>query len=131
MDNKMGKKICFESIGWVENQFDERTVPDTITAKVSNIFIRADLVQGLQGLKIGSKILVLFHFDRSQGYELLQHPRGDKKRPKRGVFALRSPNRPNAIGATMVDLVAIEGNMLTVRGLDAINNTPVIDIKPA
>ena len=52
-------------------------------------------------------------------------------RPRRGVFALRSPNRPNGIGVTTVDLVAREGNVLRVRGLDAINGTPVLDLKPA
>ena len=62
---------------------------------------------------------------------MLQHPRGDKSRPKRGVFALRSPYRPNHIGLTEVELLAINGNVLSVRGLDAINETPVLDLKPA
>jgi tRNA-Thr(GGU) m(6)t(6)A37 methyltransferase TsaA len=75
--------------------------------------------------------MVVFYFHRSQGYDLTQHPRGDPRRPKRGVFTLRSPRRPNPIGVTVVDLVAIEGNVLRVRGLDAINGTPVLDIKPA
>jgi len=49
---------------------------------------------------------------------------------RRGVFALRSPNRPNPIGVTVVDLIGIEDNVLRVRGLDAINGTPVLDLKP-
>jgi tRNA (Thr-GGU) A37 N-methylase len=49
----------------------------------------------------------------------------------RGVFALRSPRRPNPIGVTIVELLSIENNMLRVRGLDAINGTPVLDLKPA
>ena len=76
-------------------------------------------------------LLVVFVFHRSQGFDLLQHPRGNQSRPKRGVFALRSPNRPNPIGITEVELLAIEGNILTVSGLDAINGTPVLDLKPA
>jgi tRNA-Thr(GGU) m(6)t(6)A37 methyltransferase TsaA len=130
-ENKMKKQICFQAIGWVENQFKERTAPDTISAEVSHIVLREDLVLGLQGLEVGEQIMVLFHFDRSEGYELLQYPRGDRSRPERGVFALRSPNRPNGIGVTVVDLLAIDGNVLTVRGLDAIDGTPVIDIKPS
>ncbi|GAG48809.1 unnamed protein product, partial [marine sediment metagenome] len=52
-------------------------------------------------------------------------------RPRRGVFALRSPMRPNPIGVTVVDLVSVEGNVLCVHNLDAINGTPVLDLKPA
>ena len=73
----------------------------------------------------------MFHFHRSTEYELLQHPRGDQNEPMRGVFTIRSPNRPNSIGVTVVDLLEINGNILRVRGLDAINGTPIIDIKPA
>jgi L-fuculose-phosphate aldolase len=88
-------------------------------------------VEGLQGLAPGSKVLVIFNFHLAEGYELLQHPRGDKSRPRRGVFALRSPYRPNRIGITEVELLTIENNILGVRGLDALNGTPVLDIKPA
>jgi tRNA (adenine37-N6)-methyltransferase len=123
--------INLEPIGWVENQFNERTAPDIITAQPSRIILRQDLEQGLLGLEIGMQIMVLFHFDRSDGYDLHQHPRGDRTRPKRGVFALRSPNRPNRIGATFVEIIALDGNVITVQGLDAINDTPVIDIKPS
>jgi formylmethanofuran dehydrogenase subunit E len=75
--------------------------------------------------------MVVFYFHRSRGFDLLQHPRGDKSRPRRGVFSLRSPRRPNPIGVTVVDLVAIDGNVLHVQGLDAINGTPVLDLKPS
>ena len=79
----------------------------------------------------GQQVMVLFYFHRSDGYDLLQHPRGDRSRPTRGVFTLRSPRRPNPIGVTIVDIVAVEGNVLRVRGLDALNGTPVLDLKPA
>jgi tRNA (Thr-GGU) A37 N-methylase len=72
-----------------------------------------------------------FYFHRSAGYELSQHPRGDRTRPKRGVFTLRSPRRPNPIGVTVVDLLGVEGNVLRVRGLDACNGTPILDLKLA
>ena len=73
--------------------------------------------------------MVLFYFHRSTGYELSQHPCGDRTRPKRGVFTLRSPHRPNPIGVTVVELLAINGNVLRVRGLDACNGTPILDLK--
>ena len=85
----------------------------------------------MDGLEIGQSILVIFHFDRStDDFDLHQHPCGDTNLPKKGVFALCSPHRPNGIGVTQVTLLAIEGNVLTVLGLDALNNTPVLDIKP-
>jgi tRNA-Thr(GGU) m(6)t(6)A37 methyltransferase TsaA len=89
------------------------------------------LVEGLQGLEPGSDVVVVFHFHRSVGFDLLQHPQGDARRARRGVFSLRSPRRPNPIGITVAKLVAIEDNVLTVEGLDAINGTPVLDLKPA
>ena len=75
--------------------------------------------------------MVVFHFHRSEGYELLQHPWGDQSRPKRGVFALYSQNRSNPTGLTFVELVSMEGNVLRMRGLDAINGTPLLDLKSA
>lgn len=120
----------FQAIGYVENEFRGTTKPDTLTASLSRIVLAPDLVEGLSGLEPGMTLLVVFVFHRSMGYDLLQHPRGDRSRPKRGVFALRSPNRPNSIGITEVELLAIEGNVLTVRGLDALDGTPVLDLKP-
>ena len=119
------------AIGYVENQFNEPTAPDEIRPVESRLVIDPSLVDGLQGFEPGRQIMVIFHFHRAKGYSLLQHPRGDQSRPKRGVFTLNSPNRPNPIGVTVVDLVAIEGNVLRVRGLDAIHGTPVLDLKPA
>jgi tRNA (adenine37-N6)-methyltransferase len=130
-DDDYSKKICFEPIAWVKNGFNERSAPDSIRSEPSKIIVREDLVLGLQGLEVGSEILILFYMDRSKEYQLLQYPRGDQTRPIRGVFSLRSPNRPNRIGATVVTILAIENNELTVKGLDALNNSAVIDIKPA
>jgi tRNA-Thr(GGU) m(6)t(6)A37 methyltransferase TsaA len=120
--------VTFRAIGYVENGFDEVTVPDRIRAAESLIVLDPAYVEGLQGLEAGQSI---FYFHRAQAYALRQHPRGDESRPVRGVFALRSPRRPNSIGVTVVDLLAVNGNVLRVRGLDAINGTPVLDLKPA
>lgn len=127
----MYESITFRTIGHVENAFDEPTAPETLRAVESRIILDPTLTEGLTSLEAGQSLLVIFVFHRSHGFELLQHPRGDKNRPKRGVFALRSPNRPNAIGVSEVDLVSIKDNELHVRRLDAINGTPILDLKPA
>jgi tRNA-Thr(GGU) m(6)t(6)A37 methyltransferase TsaA len=131
MSKKAQETIIYKAIGYVENDFNEPAVPEEIRSVESRIVLDPALREGLRGLEPGQRIMVIFHFHRSQGYDLCQHPRGDRSRPQRGVFALRSPRRPNPIGATVVDLVAIEGNVLRVRGLDAINGTPVLDLKPS
>lgn len=118
------------AIGHVENEYDEPTDANQIRSRESGIIINPDLVEGLKGFEPGQQIMVLFYFHRSIGYDLLQHPRGDQSQPKRGVFTLRSPRRPNPIGVTIVQLVSIENNLLRVRDLDAINGTPILDIKP-
>lgn len=123
--------VTYKAIGWVENAFDRPDAADALPAAESRIVINPALAEGLQGLAAGQRVLVVFHFHQSAGYELRQHPRGDKTRPRRGVFALHSPRRPNPIGVTVVEVLAVEGNVLRVRGLDAINGTPVLDLKPA
>lgn len=122
--------FIYKPIGYVENTFDAPVAPDRIKAFPSRIILEEALVAGLDGLAVGERLMVIFAFHLSNGYALRQHPRGDASRPPRGVFALRSPRRPNPIGVTTVDLLALEGNVLTVAGLDAINGTPVLDLKP-
>ncbi len=131
MTDLRDEPICFRAIGVVQNAFDKSAPPQTIAAEESRIILDEELADGLAGLRLGERLLVTFFFDRSEGFDLHQHPRGDKSRPRRGVFALRSPRRPNPIGVTQVELLSIAGNVLVVRGLDALNGTPVLDIKPA
>lgn len=118
-------------IGFVENDHDEAAPAPEIGADESRIVLRPELARGLTGMEAGQNVMVLFYFDRTTEYELLQHPRGDRSRPTRGVFTLRSPRRPNPIGVTVVEVLAVEDNVLRVRGLDALNGTPVLDLKPA
>ena len=122
--------VKFSAIGYVENQFIDQASPGDIRSSQSRIVLKDELVAGLQGFKAGDQVMVIFYFDRSDGFDLLQHPRGDRNRPKRGVFTLRSPRRPNPIGVTVVDLLDIDHNVLHVCGLDALNGTPVLDLKP-
>ncbi|MQY08018.1 tRNA (N6-threonylcarbamoyladenosine(37)-N6)-methyltransferase TrmO [Actinomadura macrotermitis] len=84
----------------------------------------------LHGLAIGADVLVLTWLDRARRDVLAVHPRGDASRPETGVFATRSPDRPNPIGLHRVTILAIEGTRLHVRNLEALDGTPVIDLKP-
>jgi len=99
--------ITYHPIGHVENEFDQPASPEKIRAVESRITLYPDLADGLQGLKPGQQVMVIFHFHLTRGCDLLQHPRGDSARPLRGVFTLLSPHRPNPIGVTIVDLLSI------------------------
>jgi tRNA-Thr(GGU) m(6)t(6)A37 methyltransferase TsaA len=85
-------------------------------------------VAGLKGLETVSHVLVLYWMDKARRDLVLQSPRHYAER--RGTFALRSPVRPNPIAASVVRLIEIEGNKLKVIGLDCLDNTPLLDIKP-
>jgi tRNA-Thr(GGU) m(6)t(6)A37 methyltransferase TsaA len=128
---ELEQAIVYRAIGHVENGFEKPAPACEIRAVDSRIVLDPSLTEGLTGLEPGQQIMVIFCFHHSQGFDLLQHQQGDTGRPPRGVFALRSPRRPNGIGVTVVDLLSIKENVLLVRGLDAINSTPVLDLKPA
>jgi len=87
--------------------------------------------EALSGLADFSHIEVLFHFDRATREETgARHPRGRSDWPLVGIFGQRGKDRPNRLGVTICRLLAVEGTALTVQGLDAIDGTPVLDIKP-
>ena len=81
-------------------------------------------------LRPGDELLVLTWLDRADRDVLAVHPRGDATRPRQGVFATRSPDRPNPIGLHRVEIVAIEDDRVRVRNLEAIDGTPIVDVKP-
>lgn len=82
------------------------------------------------GLPGGGKIVVICWMHQADRTRLKVHPRGRRDLPPRGVFSTRSPHRPNPLSLHTVELLEIRGNVLRVRGMDAIDGTPVIDIKP-
>ena len=81
-------------------------------------------------LAVGSEVLVLTWLDRADRDTLAVHPRGDENRPLQGVFSTRSPDRPNPIGLHRVRILAIDGNRIQVNRLEALDGTPIVDIKP-
>jgi len=96
---------------------------------VGTIEIYPEFIEGLDGIRNGNTIVVLFWLDRADRSILRVHPRGDKSKPRRGVFSTRSPVRPNPIAVSELLVLDINGNILTVKGLDILDSTPVIDIK--
>ncbi len=100
--------------------------------EVMVIQVHEQFADALLGIEQQTHLLVLYwmHALRPEVRNLLQsHPRGDTTRPLRGVFALHSPMRPNPIGVTRVELMGVEGTRIHVRGLDAFDGSPIIDIK--
>ena len=99
---------------------------------VSEIVVRPELEEGLEGIEGFSHLEVLFYFHRLERdrISLRRRPRDREDMPEVGVFAIRTQLRPSAIGATVVRLLGRSGNVLRVQGLDAIDGTPVLDIKP-
>ena len=86
--------------------------------------------EGLRGLVTGAEVLLLTWLDRADRSVLSVHPRGDRARPEEGVFNTRSPDRPNPIGLHRVKILAIDGLRLRVGDLEAIDGTPILDLKP-
>jgi tRNA-Thr(GGU) m(6)t(6)A37 methyltransferase TsaA len=85
----------------------------------------------MRSLAVGARVIVLTWLDRADRSVLEVHPRGDPNRPLEGVFSTRSPDRPNPIGLHEVEILAVEGQRIEVRGLEAIDGTPIVDIKPS
>jgi tRNA-Thr(GGU) m(6)t(6)A37 methyltransferase TsaA len=123
-------KIGFTPIGYVHNDATENTHSEEFRRMESVIIIDPKYGDGLMGIEVNELITVVFFFDRNDGYSLRLHPRGDISRPITGVFNTRSQMRPNPIGITVVKLKSRKGNKLLVEGLDALDGTPVLDIKP-
>ncbi|MBQ0893785.1 tRNA (N6-threonylcarbamoyladenosine(37)-N6)-methyltransferase TrmO [Micromonospora sp. U56] len=85
---------------------------------------------GLRDLRPGAEVLVLTWLDRARRDVLTVHPRGDRSRPETGVFSTRSPHRPNPIGLHRVRVLAVDGLRVRVADLEALDGTPVLDVKP-
>jgi tRNA-Thr(GGU) m(6)t(6)A37 methyltransferase TsaA len=88
------------------------------------------VLEGLQGIRPGDEVIVLTWLDRARRDVLRVHPRDDLSNPKQGVFNTRSADRPNPIGLHQVQIVSIEGHRVHVRKLEALDGTPVVDMKP-
>ena len=121
-----------QPIGFVSSPFkDTASIPKGLGAKHDTegvLKILPELEAGLTDIEGFSHLIVLWEFDRSQGFELVGTPPCDNQ--PHGVFATRSPYRPNPIGLTTVELLRRVGPQLQVRGVDMLDGTPILDIKP-
>jgi tRNA-Thr(GGU) m(6)t(6)A37 methyltransferase TsaA len=99
-------------------------------APEATLEIAAEFEPALRGIGPGDELLVLAWLDRAEREVLTVYPRGDLSRAEVGVFATRSPDRPNPIGLHRVRVVAVDGPRLRVEGLEAIDGTPLLDLKP-
>lgn len=86
-------------------------------------------LEAMDGIIAGSTLVVLFWFDQVRRDTLKVHPRGDRSRGLRGVFATRSPARPNPVALSELIVLGVQGNLIEVSGLDVIDGTPIVDIK--
>ncbi len=120
-------------IGKVESPLvDKRLAPKQGVEGAPDAWLVFDAAvsEGLDGLHPGDQVIVLTWLDRAQRDILQVHPRDDLKNPQRGVFSTRSADRPNPIGLHVVEILGIEGERVQVRNLEALNDTPILDVKP-
>lgn len=122
--------IVYKPIGFVMGSFREPDDPERIRASESLLVLDEKYIAALDGIEDFRYLVVIYHIHRSPGYKAKVHPRGDRSIPERGVFLTRSPCRPNPIGMTLVEVLEVNGNRIKVRGLDALDKTPILDIKP-
>lgn len=125
------EELEVKPIGVVKTKAVGKEVRDR--SNISEIILRNDLVEALKGIDDFSHLFVIFwmHEISSKERKIMKvHPRGRQDMPLLGVYATRTPYRPNPIGLTLVELVKVERNVVSVRGLDAFDGTPVLDIKP-
>jgi tRNA-Thr(GGU) m(6)t(6)A37 methyltransferase TsaA len=94
------------------------------------LVLDASVVEGLDGIVPGARVIVLTWLDRASRDVLRVHPRDDPSNPQRGVFSTRSADRPNPIGLHEVEVLSVEGARVRVRDLEAVDGTPVLDLKP-
>ncbi len=122
-----------QPIGFIHSPYhDTSSIPRGLGARhvtEGAIELLREFEPGLEDIEGFSHLFVLWEFDRAEGFDLIAHPPADEKRPH-GVFATRSPRRPNPIGLTVVELLGRDGGSLRVRGVDMLDGTPVLDIKP-
>jgi tRNA-Thr(GGU) m(6)t(6)A37 methyltransferase TsaA len=121
-----------QPIGYVRSPYqDTHAIPKGLGAKHDAegvLEIQAEFEPGLTDIEGFSHLFVIWEFNRSEGFSLLVKPPSDNR--PHGMFATRSPRRPNPIGLTVVELLGREGPLLRVRGIDMLDGTPILDIKP-
>lgn len=120
-------------VGWVESPLTDRDAAPRQGdegAPPARVVLRPELSEAAADLRVGEQVLVLTWLHQGRRDVLSVYPRDDTTRPRQGVFSTRSADRPNPIGLHTVTILGIEENAVAVRDLEAIDGTPVLDIKP-
>ena len=118
-------------IGYVRTDTEDVPRHWTVSEVEGQLVIDAEYFQGLRDIRIGQQIVVLFHFHKSPEFTpdmLVQLPRHRNK--EMGIFSICSPRRPNPIGMSVLDVLAIEKTIIQVKRIDMLDGTPILDIKP-
>jgi tRNA-Thr(GGU) m(6)t(6)A37 methyltransferase TsaA len=124
-------EFIFKPIGVIHSPFTEKDktpIQASRSQAVGQVEVYPEFVNGLKDIEALSHIYLLYAFHESQGYKLQVKPFLDDR--EHGIFATRYPYRPNPIGLSIVKLLSREGNTLTVEGMDVLDGTPLLDIKP-
>ena len=125
-------KIEMEPLGYVRNHVKDKK-DASWGEDISSIVLEAEYISGMKGLEDFSHANIIYYLDKAK-YEKEKHlqrrPRNREDMPLIGIFSQRGKDRPNCIGLTSVEVISVSEDTLIVRGLDAIDGTPVLDIKP-
>jgi tRNA (adenine37-N6)-methyltransferase len=124
-------KIELSPIGIVRTETEDVPRHWTVSDTEGTIIVDEQYIKGLKDIKPGQRIVVLFYFHRSPAFTpdlLVQTPK--HRNGQLGVFSICSPVRPNPIGMSVVEVLGISGNIIRIKGLDMMDGTPVLDIKP-
>jgi tRNA-Thr(GGU) m(6)t(6)A37 methyltransferase TsaA len=125
------KELVLKPIGYVQADFGEEEIKKQHEATESTLIINPKLGSALDGIESYSHLIVIYYMHKVPSIkELKIHPRRRKDIRKVGLFATRTLNRPNLIGVTVVKLLERHYNIVKVQGLDAVDGTPILDIKP-
>lgn len=121
--------IVLRPIGYAKNTADKPMLPGWKDV-ISDVIIDKKFTKGLEGIDKYSHIIVVYWMDKEGECHLQHHPQGKQDVPFVGIFACRCPQRPNRLAISTVQLISRKRNVLTVKGLDIVNKTPILDIKP-
>ena len=128
-----GSGYTVRPIGWVESPLalpEEAPKQGDEGAPDAWLVFDEAMADGLRDVEVGSELLVLTWLDRARRDVLAVHPRDDRSRPLTGVFSTRSPDRPNPLGLHRVGVLEIDGLRFRVQDLEALDGTPILDVKP-
>jgi tRNA (adenine37-N6)-methyltransferase len=125
------KELVLKPIGYVQTDIGEEEIKKQPDTTISTLIVNRILAAALDGIESYSHLIIVYFMHKvTATKELKIHPRRRKDIKKVGIFATRTPNRPNPIGVTVVKLLERHHNIVKVQGLDAVNGTPILDIKP-